>query len=54
MKGIFYAYVLWPFDKNLIFELVTFVNTPDFMLDIVFACNAHTLQTNWLYLPALW
>ena len=30
MKGIFDAYVLWPFDKKLIFELVMRVNTHDF------------------------
>jgi hypothetical protein len=32
MKGIFNAYVLWPIDKKLIFELVTHVNTRDFTL----------------------
>ena len=30
MKGIFDAYVLRPFDKKLIFELVTGVNTRNF------------------------
>ena len=30
MKGIFDAYVLWPFDKKNIFDLVTRVNPRDF------------------------
>ena len=30
MKGIFDAYVLWPFDKKLFFEFVTRVNARDF------------------------
>ena len=30
MKGIFDAYVLWPFDKKLILELVTHVSTPNY------------------------
>ena len=30
MKGIFDAYVLWPFDKKLFLELVMRVNTRDF------------------------
>ena len=29
MKGIIDAYVLWPFDKKFIFELVTRVSTRD-------------------------
>ena len=33
MKGIFDAYVLWAFDKNFFFKLVTHVNTRDFMVD---------------------
>ena len=33
MKGIFDAYVLWPFGKKLIFELVMRVNTRDFTVD---------------------
>ena len=32
MKGIFDAYVLWPFDKKFVFELVTWVNTHDFTI----------------------
>ena len=42
MKGIFDPYVLWPFDKKLIFKLVTRVRTRDYtvfigckMLDLV-------------------
>ena len=30
MKRIFGPYVLWPFDKNLIFQLVTRISTRDF------------------------
>ena len=30
MKGIFDAYLLWPFDKKMFFELVTRVNTRNF------------------------
>ena len=30
IKGIFDAYVLWPFDKNFIFELVTRIRTRDY------------------------
>ena len=33
MKGIFDAYVLWPFDKKFVFELVTCVNTRDYTVD---------------------
>ena len=32
MKGIFDHYVLWPFDKKLIFKLVTCVSTHDFTI----------------------
>ena len=37
MKGIFDAYVLSPFDKKLIFELVMCVNTCDFTVFISFS-----------------
>ena len=30
MQGIFDAYVLWPFDKKFIFELVTYVRIRDY------------------------
>ena len=30
MKEIFDDYVLWPFDKKFIFELVMYVNTRDY------------------------
>ena len=30
MKGIFDAYVLWPFDKNLISQLVMGIRTREF------------------------
>ena len=30
MKGIFDAYVLWPFDKSFVFEFETYINTCDF------------------------
>ena len=30
MKGIFDAYVLWPFDKKFIFELVMYIDTRDY------------------------
>ena len=30
VKGIFDPYVLWPFDKKLIFQLVTRISTRDF------------------------
>ena len=29
-KGIFDPYVLWPFDKKVIFPLVTGIRTPDY------------------------
>ena len=32
MKEIFDAYVLWTFDKKTFFELVTHINSRDFML----------------------
>ena len=35
MKGIFDAYVVWPFYKKFIFELVTRVNTCDYTVDLV-------------------
>ena len=35
MKGIFDAYVLWPFDKNVIFELVTRINTRDYTVLVI-------------------
>ena len=35
MKGIFDAYVLWPFDKKSFFELVTRVNTRDFTVCVI-------------------
>jgi hypothetical protein len=31
MKGIFDAYVRWPFGEKFIFELVTHVRTPDYV-----------------------
>ena len=33
IRGIFNLYVLWPFDKKLIFLLVTHVNTCDFAVN---------------------
>ena len=33
MKGIFDPYVLWPFDKKLIFSLVTRFRTRDYKVD---------------------
>ena len=30
MKGIFDPYVLWPFDKKFIFELITWVRTHEY------------------------
>ena len=35
MKVIFDAYVLWPFSKNFLFELVTRVKTRDFTVSQV-------------------
>ena len=37
MQGIFDAYVLWPFGKSFIFELVTRFRSPDYMV----SCNSH-------------
>ena len=34
MKGIFGPYVLWPFDKMLIFQLVTHIRTCDYTVPI--------------------
>jgi hypothetical protein len=34
MKGIFYLYVLWPFDKKLISYLVTRIRTRNYTVDI--------------------
>ena len=42
MKGIFDPYVLWPFDKKFIFELVMSVNTRDFT---VYASNSTDFLT---------
>ena len=44
VKGIFYAYVLVPFGKKIIFELVTHARTRDFMVDHCTACNSKTVQ----------
>ena len=42
MEGIFDAYVLWPFDKKFIFELVTGVKTRDFtVVELSPASSAH-------------
>ena len=35
-KGIFYTYVLWPFEKKKFFESVTRVNTQDSTVTITF------------------
>ena len=32
MKGIFGPYVVWLFDKKLIFQLVTRIRTPDYAI----------------------
>ena len=52
MKGIFDSYVLWPFDKKFIFELVTRVNTPDYTVHSRFEfqaghSNQNTTLTHW-------
>ena len=45
VKGIFYAYVLVPFGKKIIFELVTHARTCDFMVEPYgTACNSITVQ----------
>ena len=36
MKGIFGPYVLWPFDKKLIFWIVTRVSARDYTVDATF------------------
>ena len=36
MKGIFCPYVIWPFDKKLIFKLVTRIRTRDYTVIILF------------------
>ena len=50
MKGIFDAYVLEPFGKNFIFELVTLVRTRDFTVFIMnsrgFVIPVKSLVTN--------
>ena len=35
MKGIFDAYVLWPFDKKFIFESLTRINTRHYTEDFL-------------------
>ena len=46
MNGIFDAYELWPFDKKLIFELVTLVNTCDFTVISMVISNQNTRRMN--------
>ena len=38
MKGIFNPYVLWPFDRKLIFKLVTYVRTRNYTVLKVTLC----------------
>ena len=46
MKGIFDAYVLWPFDKKE-FELVTRINTRDFTAQVSDPAVMINLDVNW-------
>jgi hypothetical protein len=46
MKEIFDAYVLWPFDKKE-FELVTRINTRDFMTQVSDPAVMINLDVNW-------
>ena len=46
MKGIFDAYVLWPFDKKN-FELVTRINTRDFTAQVSDPAVMINLDVNW-------
>ena len=49
MKGIFDDYILWPFDKKLIFELVMCVNTRDFTVCLIFH-QFYPLKSWWHHL----
>ena len=44
MKGIFNAYILWPFGKNFIFELVSRVRTRDYTVLMIKNSRNKTLN----------
>ena len=52
MKGIFGRYVLWPFDKKLIFQLVTCIRTRDYTVTL----SSKIMSNNWQLAttPILW
>ena len=50
MKGFFYPYVLWPFDKKLISELVTRVRTRDYTVGVIWKLCGISLYGSVQYL----
>ena len=53
MQGIFGPYELWPFDKKLIFLIVTCIRTPDYKVSYIWLCYLYRYRKKYILIPKL-